>query len=182
MSNGSQNTYLKVCIRDSLFTLLEDRPIEKISITEIVALAGVSRMSFYRHYQTKEEIIITYIRDTFEQYIDTIKSQNFDSFELASGLFFRFFKENHGNVLSLINNELFHLFLPVFSGFLQTFNQVFDQSPDIPERHLKFYYSYNAGGLLNLVHEWMKNGMLESEADMSQILKNVYLSYRDFEA
>jgi len=179
--NSSQNTYLKACIRDSLFTLLEHKAIDKISVTEIVTLAGVSRMSFYRHYQSKEEIIIAYIRDTFEQYIDTIKSHNDDSFELSSELFFTFFKNNHGNVLSLINNGLFHLFLPIFSEFLQTFNRTFSQSPNVDDQHLMFYYNYNAGGLLNLVHEWIKNGMHESEEQMSQILKSIYLSHNDLQ-
>lgn len=41
----------------ALVLLLEQKPYDKISITEIAKRAGVSRMSYYRNYSSKDEII-----------------------------------------------------------------------------------------------------------------------------
>ena len=61
---AGQTIYLKRCLRDSYFALLNEKSSERISVSEVVKLAGLSRMSFYRYYQTKDDILRQYINDT----------------------------------------------------------------------------------------------------------------------
>lgn len=42
--------YTKAAIRSSFLTLLEEKPIEKISVTDICKLADINRGTFYSHY------------------------------------------------------------------------------------------------------------------------------------
>ena len=42
----------------ALLQLMEEKPFNRISITEITKKAGVSRVTFYRHYTSKEDIFI----------------------------------------------------------------------------------------------------------------------------
>jgi len=46
------------CIYQALEILLENKPYNKISITDICGKAGVSRVTFYRHYKDKDEILL----------------------------------------------------------------------------------------------------------------------------
>ena len=44
-------------IRDAYTTLLQNKPSEKISISDIVLKAGITRSTFYAHYKAPEEVL-----------------------------------------------------------------------------------------------------------------------------
>ena len=53
--------YVDKYIIDSLFALMKKKKYEDISITDITNKAGVGRVSFYRNFNTKEDIIRAWI-------------------------------------------------------------------------------------------------------------------------
>ncbi len=55
-------------ITDALLLLMRKKDYKDISITEICEKAGVTRMSFYRNFESKEDILkkwIAFVTDTF---------------------------------------------------------------------------------------------------------------------
>ena len=57
LSNVEANRITRECLQIALMKLMTEKPIEKITISEIAKKAGVSRAAFYRNYDSKEEII-----------------------------------------------------------------------------------------------------------------------------
>ena len=58
MGRRSENTeYLKGTISDALLQLMENTPIDKITVREITDLAGVGRMTYFRHFRSKTEVL-----------------------------------------------------------------------------------------------------------------------------
>ena len=49
--------FLKECIADALFILLRTKSIESITVREITELANVSRITYYRNFTSKENVI-----------------------------------------------------------------------------------------------------------------------------
>lgn len=49
--------FLKECMADALFILLRTKSIEEITVSEITALANVSRITYYRNFTSKEKVI-----------------------------------------------------------------------------------------------------------------------------
>lgn len=47
----------KKMIRDALLQLLEDTPLERITVSRLCDLSGVNRTTFYRHYQTLQDVL-----------------------------------------------------------------------------------------------------------------------------
>ena len=47
----------KQMIQDSLIELLDDKPIEKISISELCQLADINRTTFYNHYGSQYDVL-----------------------------------------------------------------------------------------------------------------------------
>lgn len=64
----AENLRVKRSITDALFSLMEEKSLADIRITEIVMTAGVARVSFYRNYATKEDVLLTLIRDILEEF------------------------------------------------------------------------------------------------------------------
>lgn len=56
-SNQESNLLTREAIETALLQLLEKKELAKISISELVKRAGVSRAAFYRNYDSKEEIL-----------------------------------------------------------------------------------------------------------------------------
>ena len=61
MDNMEKNTYVKTQLTAALLGLLEEKDLRDISISEIASAAGVHRVSFYRNYGEKEDILREYI-------------------------------------------------------------------------------------------------------------------------
>ena len=57
MSNEGRNAYVIEHINEALLGLLKEKSLNEISISEICETAGVGRMSFYRNYESKEDVI-----------------------------------------------------------------------------------------------------------------------------
>lgn len=53
--------YVEEYIISALFKLMERKTYESISITEITNKAGVGRISFYRNFDSKEDIVKKWI-------------------------------------------------------------------------------------------------------------------------
>ena len=54
-------------LQQALLTLLHEKPLEAITIQEITDLADTARVTFYRHYGTKEELLIDAIEGIYQQ-------------------------------------------------------------------------------------------------------------------
>ncbi len=66
LSNEESNHITRECLKTALIYLMGEKDFEKITVTELVARSGVSRMGFYRNYKTKEDVI-TEIRSEISQ-------------------------------------------------------------------------------------------------------------------
>lgn len=62
--------YLKECIADALFQLMETQEIEKIRIDDITKLAGVGRMTYFRYFNSKIEVLHYKMEQLFYRWAD----------------------------------------------------------------------------------------------------------------
>ena len=58
LNNEESNKLTRECLTTALMQLMKEKPLDKITITELVARSGVSRTAFYRNYSTKEDILV----------------------------------------------------------------------------------------------------------------------------
>lgn len=54
MKNGKD---MKTIITDAVFAMIERKPLSKITIEEVVKEADIARSSFYRHYNSIEDVV-----------------------------------------------------------------------------------------------------------------------------
>ena len=62
------NLRVKQSITKTLFALMKEKSLADIHITELVNGAGVARASFYRNYCSKEDVLVTLIRDVLHEF------------------------------------------------------------------------------------------------------------------
>lgn len=166
--------------RESLFTalmlLMDQNDFEEISITHICKKAGVSRMAYYRNYESKDHIIVCYLDDLFELYQEQIQTNNENRFR-ATCLYFTFFRQNREFINKLIQTPLRNLLLEKYDVYLiRLLNSFSDQLSYVPQQE-KYLLNFFAGGLYKVLIAWVQGGMRESDEHMAQIVYKIMTGF-----
>ena len=67
-----RNQPIRICIAQALINLLAKKPLEDITITELVKAAHVSRMTFYKYYASKQDVLSDYMYEMMNQYMQEL--------------------------------------------------------------------------------------------------------------
>ena len=62
------NRMVKIKISRALIKLMDQMPFSDITVTDIVKTAGVARASYYRNFDSKEEVLIKVTDDIMLEY------------------------------------------------------------------------------------------------------------------
>lgn len=167
---NTQNKFAKDCIFTALMKLMGKKNFHEISITEITNKAGVSRMAYYRNYRSKEDIIIQYLNELFNVYLNEILMlEEINVYQFAYK-YFSYFRKHEILIKNLVKSDLSNLLLERFDTYLQSiFEQILTYKNSFTEIK-KYEVHFLAGGLYKVLVEWIQNGMVDSDEDMAGLI------------
>ncbi len=67
MKQDRRVQYTKKALRESLLSLLQEKPLEKIGVTELCERADINRSTFYVYYGSPQELLNTILDEMFDQ-------------------------------------------------------------------------------------------------------------------
>lgn len=157
-----EQQFLKECIADALLLLMKKKPWSSITITEITNLASVGRITYYRNFKNKEDILIYKVSILLDKWYKCAMENNYNSKEEICISLFRYLVTLQDVLDTIIKSGLEHVLL------LSNYN-IFEEfiSLSISEQYSRYYH---AMGLSAFVLAWIKRGMKESPEDMGNIL------------
>ncbi len=166
------NILAKECIVTALMQLLEEKPFSAITISELTERAGVSRMTYYRNYQAKEDIFEIYLDDVLEHYREDVqelmlKGNYYDKDNMVH--YFSYLKDHRIFLECLVKNGFGHLLLRTISKYVMA---TWYREGDGVERY--YMLQAFAGALFTLYLTWSNNGMQETPEQMAEILRKIY--------
>ena len=161
-SNEERNTYVKKQILETLLTEMETKRLNDIVISSFVDKAGVGRASFYRNYDSLEDILVQESRRLIKQWWEEfVQSPDASKDNVFSSLF-DFYRKN---------NKFYSLVYKAgqSSVILNTILETVNISDDLPNKdaYMKAMYAY---GLYGLVIEWIKRKMPESGVELVNMI------------
>ena len=163
------NIRVKTRITAALLTLMKEKSISDITITEIIAKAGVARASFYRNYASKESVITTLIADVLEQYRATVEydGENYYTYDNICRSFAYF--SQYGELFL----DLHHF--GYGSVLLEALNQFHEEiAGTMPQRSIARYRLYMyVGSLYNTALIWLQGGQKESVEEITNLFCGV---------
>lgn len=165
----SLNAYAKECLFLSLLDLMEQKHFQDISITELAKKAGFSRMTFYRNYRIKEDILLEYIQQNTSKIINSFKTnKEMDEMQFLV-LFFSTFRSEKRLIKNLIYSNLTHLLNVSFQNnaeYLISESEETGLYKDVLVEPYKMHFI--AGGLIEVLIKWSQQSMNESDLEMAQ--------------
>lgn len=145
------NMRVKQQITSALFALMKEKSLADIHITELVGNAGVARASFYRNYCSKEDVLVTLIRDTLDGFKAETDMDGGSFYTYRNALLsFQYFERYRVYVLDICRSG----FLTVLLEELNHFHENLEGSMSSSSIEKYQLYMY-IGALVNTALVWL---------------------------
>lgn len=154
-------------ICETMLVLLQQMPFDDITITQLCQEASLVRKTFYRNFETKEDVLICMLDYHLLEYLQELPEYVWDTTQFLTH-FFTFWKGKYDYLKTLQENNLFYLLNRLYLHYLEELSSLLTQSnlewfSDRNNYPIVFYY----GGLCNLMAYWISR---ECQDSLDQIL------------
>lgn len=164
---SKRNRATQQAIGDALLDLLRDRQFSDVTITELCEAAGVSRPTFYRHFDAMEDVLGYYAQRLFDDSNARVRGMvgHGNSGHTILEAFFASFLPYRELFEVIRRNGLFgplmgHLWIlmgyPIWQG----------DAADAPQGDIDLIV-YNGGGAFSLAIAWAAGGMQRTPGEMA---------------
>ena len=159
---------------ETLITLIKEKGIESLSVTEVCERAMVHRTTFYKYYEDKYHLLYEGCREIIDDFLSgTNFSDTFYSFFLDGATppplaeFFRHVAENREIYQLMLGIQNTNFFYDLARRFMveRLHNLSHDRSLEIP---VPLIANFCAGGMLHAMAWWLKNDMPYTAEEMAK--------------
>lgn len=158
-----------------LLTLLQNRSLSDITISELCREAEVSRTYYYRNFSSFQEIIARYQEQSIISYLRLVPHATSIEFSKLMTVYFQLMGTHATETLLLINAGLTDVLISTFRRvYLFLIHHGYIVLSNTQRGKNKFFASFIAGAVISTEVEWLKSGMKESPAQMGVILKKMF--------
>ena len=164
-------------LQNALLDLLKEKPYNKITITEISERSGLTRSTFYAHFNTKEDLLVSYVDNILDQFFTNLDKRNFENPDIEQDVninisLFEIWQERSeiARLINVTDNE--KLFIQRFMQYWRKIYEarVEEMRPDVSQALSSYLISFLAYAVYGVLNQWMENGMSQSPEDMGQLL------------
>ena len=153
----SQSELSKGYIAEALIQLMKIKRFSSITNKNITERAGVSHITIYRNFSSKEDIIKYYLKTLFSKYTSSWNDNENFAYQL-----FTFFQTNKDIIDLLYKANLQYLLL---DNILELYNYNKEDAVDIV--YSKITVAYFVFGWCDV---WYKRGMIETPEEMANLM------------
>ena len=164
----TKDTLTRNYIIEALYELLSKRNINEINVSEICEKAGVSRMSFYRNFKTKEDLV----NKSLEKILldlknDLSKQEQINQYIVTREIFSTALKYTKVTQ-AFKNSDYIDKFMNSIAEQLFTFSPEDKINPT--KKYVPIFYFSALTGVLAI---WLNNGAKESPEEMARCICSI---------
>ena len=185
--NKAESKYFNTAVRfdKALLSLLEKKPFEFVTISELCEEAGVNRSTFYLHYENTADLLkeaTAYVLDNFASYFSVDMESIASKYENCDLQELNFINEKYLHPYLSFIKENQRLFTAVLSQpttfdskviFQRLFDDVFNPILDrfhYPRDEQHYVMMFYLNGITAIITEWLRDGCSKSIEDVSTII------------
>lgn len=171
----------KKLLRDSLFTLLQEKSINEITVTELTEVADINRATFYFYYTDIFDMLDQIQNDAYEIFESVLQgaedcSNSPEAFAKYVENILIFCRTNPAIARFVItreynNNKVLKRITKLLSKNIPVAKEVYTQ--DDPRR---FILNFALNALTGTVVDWMDDGMIIPPDVMAEFIADMYIS------
>ena len=170
MSYRKSKNKTKGYISLALYRLMLKKDYDEITVKEICERAGVSRMSFYRYYNMKDDIFIDYCDERFEEFYDKIKGiKDFNAYTFLLEVF-QFIKKYSRQIKILMMAHREFMLLDQLNSYAKYVVSNLKNDYFIQRKNNPVFPYFISGGLFNTIIYWVNSDMKMSPEEATTML------------
>lgn len=162
----------KRMLMDGLIKLMETYDFSIITVTQICQEAGLSRRTFYRLYNTREDILNGYMSTLAEEFIHMVAEVSPCHYTEVAAVYFEFWKQHETFLNLLKKNNLLDIIYRISGDLAPVVFQKVKPDMELEGMALSYSLSYSFGGLNGMLIRWVEEGMKLSSGQIKAILSD----------
>jgi len=154
-SHNRQVQRTKMWIFEALMLLMDEKPYDKINVSDIADKAGVARPTFYRNFDDKDEVVLQYLNNSFS----TEKDDKLNNIILVFDD--KYLVKHQKNLKKILNtvsieNRIYHDLQKYTQSLIERYKKHLSAEEYLICRY-KIYYQIT--GSLRIFFDWFINNM-----------------------
>ena len=165
-------------ITQALISLMREHPYSEITVKQIILEARLARKTFYRNFESKDDVLLSLIRGILREYFEVVNNARG---EVLTTIFS--FADNNRELLALLDkNDMLHIplrcmneYAPLLAGAqnkqLNPFVKLFEGLD------ADYLIAMNIGAVWNVISLWIHKGMTDEpetvRATIDQYLRRI---------
>ena len=174
---GNRRTlYSKKVMIDAFLMLLQEKPLNKITVTDICKKADINRGTFYSYYNDPFDLMRSIEEEMIEKMMSTITISGDESLQNMLNEIFNLILENKEFCKILFNekNSSYVLSTLLNSAYEKKIEDIKKQFPMANETQLEYYFTYVTGGTIEIIRKWINDDMKIPAGEVIRILESLY--------
>jgi AcrR family transcriptional regulator len=175
-------------IRQAFLELIQEKDVEKITVTDIITRADINRGTFYAHYQDIRDLMEQMGNETINTVVGLLEEFNYHNFlHDPLPLITKISQWLEGDVeyyRILVNARGCETFLvklkDVFIRQMEKDSDIPDYIKKMPEFYVHLHFM--SGGIINLYQVWLRGGLNNSLQDIAREISHILSIYSDLSA
>ena len=159
-------------ITSALLALMREHPYSELTVKQIVLEARLARKTFYRNFESKDDVLLSLVRRILGEYFDTVNNARSDVLTTV----FSFADRNRELLLLLDKNDMLHIPLQcmnenapaILAAQNKELNPFFRLFQGLSSDYLIYL---NIGAVWNVLSLWIHKGMKDEPETVRQTLE-----------
>ena len=165
-------------LRDAFVELLKEQPYEKITISEITAQADLARSTFYAHFETKDDLLISYLEEIADSYLNlysipTEWTSERNIFDIEKEIAFFQGWKNLDEIAVMIHEPYIEelIYRVIRNMHMKGYQEIVSPvRPDLNPCFASYWIEFLVSTKVALLRNWVKNDMKESPEVLGELL------------
>ncbi len=170
--------YTKLMIRNSFISLLKEKALAKVTVTDICNLAEINRATFYAHYKDPFDLMESLENELMENIVDILSSSicsgNTELDKILPNILT--FMQSQSDICLVLMSDLSSTSFVkrcmelIEDGFVSTWTSRYDVSEDLADQ----LFLYGAMGSVGLLHRWLNSDKPETPEYMAELIIKLF--------
>jgi len=158
----------------ALLQLLKNNNLNEIKVTQVVKKAGVSRMAFYRNFETLDDVLVAYFKPKIDSEFDLVINQVPAEQKLdALGSFFT----EMADAMKLADERKYEFIIQdIFNDNMTHFYDTVMNWSTFSEIQRRYWIKFMSAGVYSIWREWLRGGQQESLNDIHTLIADFQIA------
>ena len=168
--------YTKMFLKESLLELMKEKPVDKITPTELCRRAGINRNTFYTHYYTPRDVLAEIEEEFSAQIFESLQGNVMSEDAYGETMLIEicriiYERKDFCKILLSENGDaaFFESLTSLGKGMIMEGWR--RQGIDLPDEKMEMFFAYIVNGSIAMIRKWAATDMKNTPGEIAELIQ-----------